>query len=75
MKDKEDFRDDDDKFLNHSCIAGPESDKSAWSKMTEEGKLSGYFSGIFNYVNNHIKKASIGTEKFKQMAVGVEGNY
>lgn len=37
---KGDFQDDDRKFQSHSCSAGPESDKSAWSKMTEVGKLS-----------------------------------
>lgn len=65
MRVKEDFRDDDDKFLNYSCIVGLESNKLVWSKMMEEGKLLGYFFGIFNYVNKYIKKVFIGIEKFK----------
>lgn len=73
VKAEGDFQDDDGKFQSHGCIAGSESDKSAWSKMMEPGKLSesylkGELSHTFNYVNNHVKKPSIRTKTFIELS-------
>lgn len=38
--------------------------------MLKARKLSGRLPGTFNFVNNHVKKPSIRTEKFRQMRGG-----